>query len=573
MPKRSARLRKKKRVNYNEDSLWERAVKAAKGTWHELIQGPKSTRKKKGVKQAKPPLFKSEPVFQDEDEKLSEVPQKSGLKTPALKAKKKKYELSKTPANVPTGKDDEIKDEPNFPQETAEARVKKISDADMKKQEKKASDTLQRLRAPPMGKMQRHLLFMNVGDSRILSCIKLINGGTGKLPMWTRNFWKQLSVRKNRLVFTTVNGKALPFALKEEKRDAVKNQYFNPREPSTIQPITDKLRLEWANISRKNVSSVLRSIETYQRNFQRRKPGNVINTMSMHKPGTLACDMFFPSQKWGWHGKFACLTMMDTWSRYCWFYVCVDKSKKTVMKAMLDFTRKFAALGHLPRRMLADKGTDLAPCKDIMEQYRLPRDGDQKLVYHSQTGQPVLIAEALNAQVQRRMQIFRTSKLTDDPSVILDDISEQLNNQKRPNRGNLTPLELLALNDQERKVVNSGYKRREMVEVSGLKPLKVGNVVRVLQMTRKEQLAPKSYQKGFAPKWTKEAYTVLKRTALRMNPGVYKYDIGLHTSYYRWELLKIPKWLDSEVPEGFVGEASHLFGDYESGSDYDPDDE
>ena len=226
--------------------------------------------------------------------------------------------------------------------------------------------------------------------------------------------------------------------------------------------------------------------------------------------------------------------------------------------------------------MLADKGTDLAPVKEIMEAYRLPRDGNQPLVFHSQTGQPVLIVESLNAQVQRRMQIFRTSKLTDDPSVILDDISEQLNNQKRPNRGNLTPMELLALNDQERNVVNAGYKRREMVEVSGLKPLKVGNVVRVLQMTRKEQLAPKSYQKGFAPKWTKEAYTVLKRTALRMNPGIFKYSIGLHTTYYRWELLKIPKWLDSEVPEGFVGHQSRLFGDYDPASDesdYDPEDE
>jgi hypothetical protein len=555
--------------------MWERAVKAAKSTWHELLQGPKSTRKKKGVVAAKPPLFKKEPeFFNDEDEKLSEVP----VKKPAFKGTKQKLELTKTPAKVTVKQDDPIKDEPNFPQdvqESAEARVKKIADADMKKQQKKASDKLQKMQAPPMGKMQKHLLFMNVGDNSILGCIKAINSGTGKLPTWCRNFWKQLSVRKNKLVFTTNQGRSLPFALQEEKRDAVKNLYFNPREPSTIQPITDKLRGEWANISRKNVTRILRSLETYQRNFQRRKPGKVINTMSMHKPGTLACDMFFPSQKWGWHGKFACLSMMDTWSRYCWFYACVDKSKKTVMKAMLDFTRKFAALGHLPRRMLADKGTDLAPCKDIMEQYRLPRDGDQKLVFHSQTGQPVLIIEALNAQVQRRMQVFRTSKLTDDPSTILDDISEQLNNQKRPNRGNLTPLELLALNDQERKVVNSGYKRKEQVEVSGLKALKVGDTVRVLQMTRKEQLAPKSYQKGFAPKWTKEAYTVLKRTALRMNPGVFKYSIGLHTSYYRWELLKIPKWLDSEVPDGFVRHESHLFGDYdpESGSDYDPDDE
>jgi len=134
--------------------MWERAVKAAKSTWHELLQGPKSTRKKKGVVAAKPPLFKKEPeFFNDEDEKLSEVP----VKKPASKGKKPKFELTKTSAKV---EDDPIKDEPNFPeQESAEARVKKITDADMKKQEKKASDTLKKMQAPPMGKMQKHLLF------------------------------------------------------------------------------------------------------------------------------------------------------------------------------------------------------------------------------------------------------------------------------------------------------------------------------------------------------------------------------------------------------------------------------
>jgi hypothetical protein len=137
----------------------------------------------------------------------------------------------------------------------------------------------------------------------------------------------------------------------------------------------------------------------------------------------------------------------------------------------------------------------------------------------------------------------------------------------------MTPLELLALTPAERKVVNAGYKRRDIIEVSGLKALHVGDSVRVLQMTRKEQLAPKSYQKGFAPKWTRETYTVLKKVALRMNPNNFMYHIGLHQSYYRWELLRIPKVLDKSVPDRFLGTTSHLYGDYDPESDYDPADE
>ncbi len=64
------------------------------------------------------------------------------------------------------------------------------------------------------------------------------------------------------------------------------------------------------------------------------------------------------------------------------------------------------------------------------------------MVLHSQTGTPINIIEAMNAQIQRRMQIFRTARITDDPSVLLEDIANQINTQRRPDRGNLTPLEL-----------------------------------------------------------------------------------------------------------------------------------
>ena len=86
--------------------------------------------------------------------------------------------------------------------------------------------------------------------------------------------------------------------------------------------------------------------------------------------------------------------------------------------------------------------------------------------------------------------MFRTSALTDDPSVLLEDISYSINHQKRPTRGNLSPIQLLSLNEAERKRVNDMWDdRNDMPEVQGLRPLHVGNSVRILLMSKKEEFS------------------------------------------------------------------------------------
>ena len=73
---------------------------------------------------------------------------------------------------------------------------------------------------------------------------------------------------------------------------------------------------------------------------------------------------------------------------------------------MQDFLSKFASLGHMPRRILSDKGSDMAAAKVVIEKYRKPKDGNKPMVLNTATGSPVLIVEGLNAQIQRRMQIL-----------------------------------------------------------------------------------------------------------------------------------------------------------------------
>ena len=87
-----------------------------------------------------------------------------------------------------------------------------------------------------VGPMTRHVLFLNVGNERILEAVQALVRGNAT-PPWTRHL-RGLSTKNGKLLLTE-NGKTLPFAFSEEKRQAVKTLYFDPKEPSTIQPITD----------------------------------------------------------------------------------------------------------------------------------------------------------------------------------------------------------------------------------------------------------------------------------------------------------------------------------------------
>ena len=175
--------------------------------------------------------------------------------------------------------------------EAPQQRVQRIMTASKAKKPQPVFKTI------PMSKVQRNLLFMNPGDKPIGEAIVALTRG-GLMPEWTYPFTQYLYAKGGTLYFRDqrVN---LPFALQQEKRDEVKALYFNPKEPSTIQPITDALRPKFCNISRGNVRHILRSLETYQLNFRRRLPRKIVNVTHFKQPGVLALDVFFPSKTLG----------------------------------------------------------------------------------------------------------------------------------------------------------------------------------------------------------------------------------------------------------------------------------
>ena len=399
-----------------------------------------------------------------------------------------------------------------------------------------------------VGSDRRHILFLNVGDEPILDAIRALQRGTAA-PPWMK-YLHNVTAEKGKL-YHSQGGQRLPFAFRDDKRQAVKQLYFNPKEPSTIQPITDVLREKYCNVSRRNVRDILRSLQTYQLMFPRRKPPDKIpHSTNYTKPGVIAMDTFFPSSNSGWVKRAGgVLCCMDVWSRFSRAYALEKKEAAYFETAMKAFLSEFTSLGHLPRRLLTDKGSELAVGTALIEKYRLPRDGDAVMHLKSFTGTPVQVVEAMNAQYQRRLEAYRIAELHDDPADLLWDISEQLNNQKRQRRGNLTPYQLLDLNDRERNTLNSQYKNVHGIGLVGQKKLpllQVGDHVRKLEMTFKEQV--KGSKKGFQEKWSRKKYQVLRRTALRRNPGVHRYSIGdPKRTYYRHELLLIPRETDQEV--------------------------
>ena len=383
----------------------------------------------------------------------------------------------------------------------------------------------------------RQMLFLNPSSESIKLALSAFKGGLS-LPK-AIPFQKELTFDRKRLYF---EGK--PMLLGPEKRLLVKKEYFDPKGFATIRPIYGKFKEQYANVTRADVTRILRTFETYQLNFARRHPPKVTSRMNLKNPGVILLDTFFPSKNAGWREDLAgVLTCMDAWSRYVRCYALTSKRKRTVQKGIEKFLREFASVGHLPKIILSDKGSELTGAKDAIEPYRT-KPG--KMVFHSQTGKPVNLVEQTQAQIQRRLQVFRTSGITDDYSTIIDDICDSINNQKRPGRGDLTPIELLALDKagRERVNVNSRF-GVSTADVSG-KPLYPGSHVRVLMMTQKEQVTGK--KKGFSEKWSRDVYIVRRKTSLQGNPEHYRYFLHDDSeSYFRHELLSVPRFLDTEI--------------------------
>ena len=77
--------------------------------------------------------------------------------------------------------------------------------------------------------------------------------------------------------------------------------------------------------------------------------------------------------------------------------------------------------------------------------------------------------------------------------------------------------------------------------------------------------------KGFAPKWSSDIYKVTRKTRLQGNPNNFRYFLWkMPESYFRHELLWVPRNTDTSIVEGFVVHEEKLIAE-DPLSDFDPE--
>ena len=214
----------------------------------------------------------------------------------------------------------------------------------------------------------------------------------------------------------------------------------------------------------------------------------------------------------------------------------------------------------MPRRLLKDKGSELFGCEEVIERYRTKRDKDVPMFFNSLTGSPVHFVEAVNRDVQRRMEVFARS--VRDPAYLVTSICESMNNQPRPNLKGLTPVQILKLGTKDVDSLNrERVYRLEDVE-KRQKSLEINTHVRTLMLDRKKQAKPDLNYKGFQAKWSKNTYQIIKRTRLKGNNLFFRYFLNNNAtqSYYRHELYKIEATeIDTVIPKRIPNQQYKLY--------------
>ena len=399
----------------------------------------------------------------------------------------------------------------------------------------KIRDKPKKIRLSWMSDRQKHLLFCNPGEVKCKELVNHFKSGAPR-PMWSVPF-PEFQIVNNKVVF---EGKKLC----TDKQKLIRETYFNPRLPKSIEHIAFYLQKSWCNISKANVRNALRRIPTYQQTFGRRKPQDLKGIFQVKERGVIAYDLCFPDTRYDNKGQ-PILVCLDIFTRYCWVRSLENKKKVLVQKVIAQFLSHLVSNGVKISVLLSDRGSEFSKMDGLAKRFGAK-------VLQSPTGKPILAVESMISQVKRRMEVFFVSGLIDDSSFVTREIERQLNEQPIRNKQNFSPTQLLRMSDKEIRAVYVG--RREFLIADDKQlPLGPGDFVRYLTWTRKEQLT-KSTQ-GFKKKWSDTVHRVENLRRIKVGVDAFRYKIsGVRFMMLRHELLLVPppSQHDTIIPDSFV---------------------
>ena len=382
---------------------------------------------------------------------------------------------------------------------------------------------------------------MNPGPEKCEELYRHFGKGTER-PLWSISFPFEFVGNK-----VLLEGKKLVV----DKQKVIRGSYFDPRQPSTIEPMFHAFRTKYCNISKRNIRDGLMKIPTYQLVYRRSRPKDLKGVFNITQRGYVAFDLFFSSTKWA--TKYPVLAIFDVWSRFCHITVLERKTKVLTHKAIELFLRELTSRGIRIIALLHDKGSEFQGLGPMAERYKARN-------IESATGKPILAIEALNSVIQRRLEPFLVSGITDDVAMLCKDVQYQLNRQPVRGKNNHTPVELISMREKE---ANSVFvtRRDPVFQNDTLPPLEEGDYCRYLTWTRKEQVQV-GKKKGYEQKWSVTVHRVEKARAIKKDIRAYRYKItGVKVMFFRHELLKIPppEKHDNVVPS--VSLTEHVFAE------------
>ena len=213
--------------------------------------------------------------------------------------------------------------------------------------------------------------------------------------------------------------------------------------------------------------------------------------------------------------------VLDVFSKYGWLIPLKDKKGETVTEAFKTILKE----GRKPEYLWTDKGKEYynKHFKDLLEKNKIT-------LYSTENEEKSSVCERWNKTIKTKMWKQFTVQGNTQYLDILPELVKQYNNTKHSSI-KMTPTEASKKKNQGIVYFNL---YGDMEQVSFKPKFKVGDRVRISKYKRK------TFDKGYAPNWTEEIFTVDK--IQYSNPITYKLkDLNyeeIKGSFYEPELLK-----------------------------------
>ena len=337
-----------------------------------------------------------------------------------------------------------------------------------------------------------------------------------KLPSWAKRFQDDLSVKNNQLMLGDRT------VVSNQEREALMRKLVYDNN-SDVAPSRDAgyylIKKRYANISRRQWLAFLKS-QRVIRQTDNAPPKAKTGGKKLTRTGELECDLFFISKKdlpgyllEGGTALYAVLVVCDRLTSLCYVEHTGSKERISVTPALenaVDFFKKRLSVPASKQIWYMDSGVEFDP------KFFAKKGIERHLVA---AGSKV---EKKNSDIQRQFHRLknaeRLSSIEDGLKQATKIVNNSYNRVIKMTANEAA--EKYSDKDESKKLMEEYNKHREKADVDRRRPLKVGDVVRIVMKSSKANPFYKAYR---GKTYTREGYPVnVKNKAFYKNRKVTK---------------------------------------------------